>query len=195
LSASSDGLGSVESEPFEVGDEVDRCEPGELCSTTLEFVGSSAAATGTAGPDGGRLFLSSSTFPEAAACSTPPGVSRLPETVNVGGIGLAGKRIVFTIDEATRKDSTDNGVSSYQVCVEPLGSIAAGDTLSFQDRYTGALVVGASNPELGGVTSGWLPDCRGGANAVGPPCVVSRIGTGDGGVTVTVDFGTRFRMG
>jgi hypothetical protein len=192
LQASAAGFAPVASGAFEVGDDVDSCVEEERCTTSLDFGGSSVTASGTGGSGGGTLSLSQFAFSPAANCDEPTGVrlSRLPFAVTVGGVNLDNKQITFIVDAETRKKTTDNGVSSYQVCTEPIRP----DTLEFRDRYSDALVTGSGGS---GLDRGWLPDCRsGGPNAVPPTCVSSRTGTDpDGAVAITVDFGTRFRMG
>jgi hypothetical protein len=189
------GAETASSEPFDVDDDVATCTSGERCEVSLGGV----VAAGTALPETtGRLALSSYSFGDAD-CAVPPGVtlSRLPEAVRVAGTSLAGKRISFTVDAATRKEIPDNGVSSYQVCAEPVGVVGV-DTIAFADRYAGDLVTGAGTADhpVTGEVRGWLPDCKsGGPSAVAAPCVLSRTGDANGGVVVTVDFGSRFRMG
>jgi hypothetical protein len=187
------------SHPFDVDDAVATCSSGTTCTTQIEAqTGVTATASGTASDGEGRLALSSFVFTE---CTVPDGVtlSRIPGAITVNGSSLVGKQITFTIDEETRKRETDNGVASYQVCVEPVGDISKGETLSFRDRYSGELVTGATTTnDPRGAVRGWLPDCVSSGNPknrVGPPCVSDRRGTGDGGVAITVNFGTRFRMG
>jgi hypothetical protein len=189
LVASTTGAASTTSDPFDVDDDVATCLAGETCAAAVTSGGYDVRATGTAslGVEG-RLTLS---FFSPTGCDAPVGVSlsRLPAGVTVSGTDLAAKSITFTIDEATRKLDTDNGVDSYQVCAEPVGRVADGETLPFRDRYTGELVTGADNP--GDLDRGWLPDC---SSSVPAPCVSQRRGDGSGGVLVTVDFGSRFRM-
>jgi hypothetical protein len=195
LEASAVDAETVTSDPFDVDDGVATCTSGEPCEVSLGGV----VAAGTALPGTtGRLAVSSYSFGDAD-CAVPPGValSRLPEAVRVAGTSLAGKRISFTVDAATRKEVPDNGAASYQVCAEPVGEVGR-DTIAFTDRYTGVLVTGAGTTDQPGAgeVRGWLPDCKsGGPNAVAAPCVVSRTGDPSGGVRIDVDFGSRFRMG
>jgi hypothetical protein len=194
LLASAEAADPVASEPFDVDDAVATCGGGERCQVSLGgVVASGSALQGTTG----RLVLSSADG--GTDCSVPQGVtlSRLPEPVRVAGSSLEGKRISFTIDAATRQAIPDNGVASYQVCAEPFGRVGV-DTIAFQDRYSGRLVTGTGTEDHPGAgdVRGWLPDCRSsGRNAVPPPCVASRTGSGNGDVVVTVEFGSRFRMG
>jgi hypothetical protein len=193
LVASASGFTPVTSGQFEVADDLATCSLGELCGASLSVPGGSVQASGTATSPDGRLYLSVYTGEDCG--DAPDGAGTIPTGVSVAGLDLTAKEITFFIDEETRKADTNNGVSSYQVCAEPVGSIAAGDTVGFLDRYTGARVVGADNLELpGDLIRGWLPDCSSGANAVGPPCIVSRTGTDDGGLRVTVSFGTKYNF-
>jgi hypothetical protein len=169
------------------------------CETTYTSqTGFSVTGTGTATSDDGRIIING--FASGGECVRPPGVNTIPESVEVTGLNLENKQLTFLIPESIRKETANNGVSSYQLCLEPVGAIPA-ETRSFFDRFTGNQVIGeyefnrlAPAEQVGKQIRGWLPDCKGGANPVAPPCVVSRNGTDDGGVAIDARFGSTGRF-
>jgi hypothetical protein len=207
LTAAAGGLAPVDSDPFDVLYDIATCASGDLCEATAEPIeGFTLLASGTAVGGVGRLSIGAGdprTDGPLPGCQPPAGVtiSSLPAGILLDGQGLTNKQAVFAIDENLRKEETNNGVSAYQICVEPVGSIPD-DTRSFVDRYTGNVVVGQHEfdalVEKGDNTDGFqvrgfLPDCRPGRNGVPAPCVADRSGADDGGATITMDFGSRFK--
>ena len=199
LTASADGLTSVDpvdSDPFNVLYDISECASGDPCEATAEpREGFTLSASGTATGTKGQLSIGVGDGTSGRpGCETPEGVTlnTLPESVILDGQGLTDKQVVFTIGEDIRKFEENNGVSTYQICAEPLGVVGV-DTLSFVDRYTGNLVVGQEpyNVPAGIKTQirGFLPDCKTGVDA---PCVAGRSGSGNGGVAITMNFGSRF---
>jgi hypothetical protein len=182
----------------------ERCVAGEeTCLAEANIGGFLIGASGTVVNGGATLAIG--TF-SGGSCVVPPGVilNTIPNSISVAATGLTDKRMVFTIPEVIRKDQPNNGVSTYQICAEPVGKPApvggtAQDgyqTVSFHDRYSGLLVTGALGIDGGdpGLRRGWLPDCRSGTNPVTAPCVRARIGTDDGGVRIEVLFGSSFKF-
>jgi hypothetical protein len=197
------GLGAhITSNTFKVADAFDTCDVNDVdptCETTYTSqTGFSVTGTGTATSDDGRIIING--FASGGECVRPPGVNTIPESVEVTGLNLENKQLTFLIPESIRKETANNGVSSYQLCLEPVGAIPA-ETRSFFDRFTGNQVIGeyefnrlAPAEQVGKQIRGWLPDCKGGANPVAPPCVVSRNGTDDGGVAIDARFGSTGRF-
>ena len=200
LTAAADDLTSVDSDPFNVLYDISTCDARTLCESTADPIDDfKVAASGTAQKSGGSLSIGAVDALDEA-CMAPDGVvvNGLPTGVILDGQGLTGKQVVFAIGEELRKFVPNNGVSTYQICAEPLGSLEEKETLSFVDRYTGDVVVGqAEYDDLedkdGFQIRGFLPDCKSGRNGVPAPCVAGRSGTDDGGVTITMDFGSRFK--
>jgi hypothetical protein len=176
------------------------CTGDGPCVANTNIGGFLISASGTVVDGTGTLAIG--TFSSSDGCDDPPAgvtLNTIPESISVAATGLAGKRIVFTIPEEIRKATPNNGVSTYQICAEPVGNPAPvggtaegpDGTVSFVDRYSGVTVTGTGGV---GAPRGWLPDCRSGANSVTAPCVHSRNGTDDGGVRIEVDFGSRYKM-
>jgi hypothetical protein len=197
------GLGApITSHTFDVADAFDTCDVNDLdptCETTYTSeTGFSVTGTGTATTDDGRIIINLVTSGEE--CDRIDGVviNTIPESVQVAGLDLVDKGLIFDIPESIRKATPNNGVNTYQLCLEPVGAIPT-ETRSFFDRFTGNQVIGQyeyDQLEEKGVSvadkqvRGWLPDCKGGSKPVEPPCVVSRSGTDDGGVAIAAGFGS-----
>lgn len=180
------------SETFNVFDEL--CTAG-TCSATAGGLRNNgnllASASGTAPEAGAGLTVSVDALLEsddANGCSVPEGVelSSLPNQVTVVAIGLEDKTVEIRVDKSFDQQQTNNGVSFYQICAEPIEPET--EFSGFTDRYSGAEVTiggeGDSQP------AGWLPDCSDSDDA---PCVVSRVKRG-GDPVITVRWGSGFRF-
>jgi hypothetical protein len=189
LVASADGFQAVHSEPFDVlfAGQREICDPFTQCTGSAVAGGLSATASGTAGSDGGNIFVGVG-LAVGDDCTVPEGVvvSRLPAEVTVVANGLGAKDAELRVSKEADQLQPNNGVAFYQVCAQPIEPLQRpADEPQFFDRFTGAPVFAGH--------WGFLPDCGLGSNVTAAPCVVSRIKNGAEPV-ITADFGSGWKF-
>ena len=195
LEAAASGFDSVTSASFDVFD--DLCDAETICSTTAGGLRNSGdllvSGSGTALGGGGGLSISVDPSPNGSICQGVPDgfpVSRIPNEVTVIGDNLVDKTAILRIDKSYDQLQTNNGVSFYQVCAEPIAPFTEFST--FTDIFGNVVwsPEDPNKPEDGDFqTSGFLPDCKSADDA---PCIESRVKRG-GDPVITVRWGSGSR--
>lgn len=209
LDASATSIGSTESDAFRVFEQGITCT-GDCTQTFDSGDGLKTTATGTAvAGETGALFGSSTSKQDPKVDASdyrcgqtdydPVAFSYIPSEVTSVGINLEDKTIVFRVDRATDQAQVNNGVSFYQICMEPIAPFTEAST--FTDIFGNTVVNPADTKNvaklaLAGIyvedtqTSGFVPDCTSDDDV---PCVESRVKRG-GSPVITVRWGSGFRF-
>lgn len=202
LDASATSFESTESEKFRVFEQRTTCT-GDCTQTLDSGDGLKTTATGTAvAGETGALFGTSTSKQDDSdyQCGEtdydPDAFSYIPSEVTTVGVNLEDKTIVFRVDRATDQAQVNNGVSFYQICMEPIAPFTEAST--FTDIFGNTVVNPADTDNVEKLeielsetqTSGFVPDCTSDDDV---PCVESRVKRG-GSPLITVRWGSGFRF-